>query len=58
MRFIMSNLIKIIENLREILCSLIENKELTDVEVVLCSHVLDKFLVKYMRENEFEMESI
>ncbi len=54
----MSNLIKIIENLREILCSLIENKELTDVEVVLCSHVLDKFLVKYMRENEFEMESI
>ena len=51
----MNYLMKTIEKLRDILCSLIENKELTDIEVVLCSHVLDKFLVKYMRENQVQM---
>ncbi|GIM28374.1 hypothetical protein CPJCM30710_10400 [Clostridium polyendosporum] len=47
----MNDLIKTIENLREILCFLVVNKELTDVEVVLCSQELDKLLIEYMRKN-------
>lgn len=57
MRLIMNCLMETIEKLRDILCSLIENKELIDIEVVLCSHVLDKFFVKYMRENQVQMYS-
>lgn len=51
----MNYLKETIENLRELLCSLIENKELTDIEVVLCSHMLDKLLVQYVRENQLQM---
>lgn len=39
-----------IERLREQLCFLILNKELTDIEVVNCSQKLDKLLVQYQKE--------
>lgn len=57
-RFIMNDLEKDIKNLHEILCSLIEDKELTDIEVVLCSHVLDKMIVKRMRESKIKMVNV
>lgn len=43
----MSNLIIIIEELRERLNKLVIYKKLTDEEVVFCSQELDMLLVKY-----------
>lgn len=52
----MNDLMENIENLREILCFLIVNKERTSIEVVLCSQELDKLLIQYMRKTKFEMD--
>ena len=49
-----NDLINDIKSLHEKLCLLIENKELTNIEVVICSQELDKLLVKY-EKNEFEV---
>lgn len=46
----MTDLRNNIESLREKLCLLLENKELTDIEVVICSQELDKLLVEYEKE--------
>ena len=39
-----------IESLRERLCRLIETKELTDSQVVVCSQQLDELLVQYEKD--------
>lgn len=51
MRFIINDILETIENLREILHFLIINKELTDIQVVLCSQELDKLLIHYEKKN-------
>jgi hypothetical protein len=40
-----------IENLRNKLYRLLDNKELTDTKVVVCSQELDKVLVEYEKMN-------
>ena len=53
----MTDLINNIESLRDKLVLLLENKELTDIEVVICSQKLDKLLVEYEnKKNEFEVD--
>lgn len=47
----MSYLKNNIESLREELYLLLENKESTDIEVVICSQELDELLVKYQKES-------
>jgi len=49
----MTDLRNNIESLREKLYLLLENKELTDIKVVICSKELDKLIVQY-EKNEFE----
>lgn len=39
-----------IERLREKLCLLLQNKELIDREVVICSQELDMLLVQYEKK--------
>lgn len=51
---IMSELEINLENLRNKLISLILVKELTDDEVVSCSHELDKLIVEYQQKIYFE----
>lgn len=46
----MNKLRRDIEELRENLCLLIENKELIDNEVVMCSQELDDLLVQYQKK--------
>jgi len=46
----MTDLINNIESLREKLCMLIQNKELTDIKVVICSKELDKLIVQYEKK--------
>jgi len=46
----MTDLINNIESLREKLCMLIQNKELTDIQVVICSKELDKLIVQYEKK--------
>lgn len=46
----MNELRKNIEELRENLCMLIENKELIDSQVVMCSQELDDLLVEYQKK--------
>ena len=50
----MTDLINNIESLRDKLALLLENKELTDIEVVICSQELDKLIVQY-EKSEFEV---
>jgi hypothetical protein len=57
MRFIMTNLINNIEDLRQKLCNIIANKDLTDAEVVLCSEELDKLLLECERNNNLRWAS-
>lgn len=49
----MDDLINNIEGLRVKLYSLLLNKELTDIEVVICSQELDKLLLQYEEKNKF-----
>ncbi|MHC1685839.1 MAG: aspartyl-phosphate phosphatase Spo0E family protein [Clostridiaceae bacterium] len=48
----MRNIKKDIESLRYKLYWLIENKKLTDIEVIACSQKLDKLLVKYEKNRK------
>ena len=49
----MTNLKNNIESLRDKLGLLLEDKELTDIEVVICSEELDKLLIEY-EKNEVD----
>ncbi len=53
----MTNLINNIEDLRQKLCNIIANKDLTDAEVVLCSEELDKLLLECERNNNLRWAS-
>ena len=46
----MTNLKNNIESLRDKLGLLLEDKELTDIEVVICSQKLDKLLIEYEKK--------
>ena len=46
----MTDLIYNIESLRDKLALLLENKELTDIEVVICSQELDELIVQYEKK--------
>lgn len=46
----MVDLINKIESLREKLYFLLLNKELTNIEVIICSQELDKLLVQYEKK--------
>ena len=51
----MSDLINDIENLRNNLYLLLEDKKLTDIKVVICSQELDKLLLQYEKKSQFEV---
>ena len=51
----MTDLINNIESLRGKLVLLLENKELTDIEVVICSQELDKLLSQYEKKSQLEV---
>jgi hypothetical protein len=51
----MTDLINNIESLRGKLVLLLENKELTDIEVVICSQELDKLLLQYEKKSQLEV---
>lgn len=53
----MTDLINNIESLREKLCMLIQSKELTDIQVVICSKELDKLIVQYEKKMNLKWKS-